>query len=416
MLYCNIALDSMLILFYNPGRMRGTQTVKKVKLVSLPSQFLLTPEKNLTYNGPFLRLCEAAKPSKGQRSRRNRAARAAAGGSSTPFQPARLGPGAHSLPPKPGKPPQSQPYQAQHWRATQVIRRQQKTPSAFLKLPADILAQIILHLNPLDLIYLTQVNTSVRRVLMHRSAGPMWRACIENAGLPTCPLELSEPKYVSTLYLPICSACGGKGEQRLDTYLLVRLCLPCSEQMLVNWETIKPADLQAVVFASTESYRSHKERAEKLRYSLRREVNDARAQMNQLWDSRDAKALQTWVQTRKTELQMRKERGGHIVEFLQTAHRNKLDELRREWVKEAECRLLALGYTLMKEKDLPPQKRGAWRELFHRTDPFTETKWNKLKQRVIDFLKAETNERAQRERKQRLSNRDSALRELFKSL
>ncbi|KAG8723692.1 hypothetical protein FRC09_002137 [Ceratobasidium sp. 395] len=138
--------------------------------------------------------------------------------------------------------------------------------------------------------------------------------------------------------------------------------------------------------------------------------------MNQLWDSRDAKALQTWVQTRKEELQMRKERGGHIVEFLQTAHQNKLDELRREWVKEAECRLLALGYTLMKEKDLPPQKRGAWRELFHRTDPFTETKWNKLKQRVIDFLKAETNERAQRERKQRLSNRDSALCELFKSL
>ncbi|KAG8700175.1 hypothetical protein FRC09_006126 [Ceratobasidium sp. 395] len=63
-------------------------------------------------------------------------------------------------------------------------------PSAFANLPANIIAQVVPHLYPEDVIHLAQVNRSIRKLLMSRSASSMWRACIENNGLPTCPTEL----------------------------------------------------------------------------------------------------------------------------------------------------------------------------------------------------------------------------------
>ncbi|KAG8713957.1 hypothetical protein FRC09_018155 [Ceratobasidium sp. 395] len=80
-----------------------------------------------------------------------------------------------------------------------------------------------------------------------------------------------------------------------------------------------------------------------------------------------------------------------------------------------EHRLLALGYGV-KEEDLPRKKQGTWRGFFNRVDPFTETKWDQLQRRLIDFLEAETKERSEEGQKRCRSSRDSALRERFKHL
>ncbi|QRV73183.1 hypothetical protein RhiJN_01197 [Ceratobasidium sp. AG-Ba] len=47
------------------------------------------------------------------------------------------------------------------------------------------------------------------------------------------------------------------------------------------------------------------------------------------------------------------------------------------------------GYP-QKEEDFPPKKRGQWRNLVNRTDPWTETKWNKFIRNLTKFLEAET--------------------------
>ncbi|KAG8710287.1 hypothetical protein FRC08_017371 [Ceratobasidium sp. 394] len=210
-------------------------------------------------------------------------------GGSTSTTEAHLNRVVHALPPKPVQPGRSglmQPLQTQQRKSTQavstrqtpsnpsprahpkpigptrpqeqrkpaqVVRRQQRTPSAFLRLPADILAQIVPHLDPLDVVHLAWVNTSVRKILMHRSASPMWRACIGNTGLPACPSELSEPRHISVLYVSLCSSCGNREERKPDTYLFVRLCMPCRKNLLVDWSTIEPTKVRDLVLASDRS-------------------------------------------------------------------------------------------------------------------------------------------------------------------
>ncbi|KAG8699869.1 hypothetical protein FRC08_005063 [Ceratobasidium sp. 394] len=353
------------------------------------------------------------KLSKNQRYRRNRAARAAAAaaaaGGSASTQP---NPSVRPLPPKPSKSNQSQSSQTQQRKAIEVSRRQQKTPSAFLKLPADVLAQIVPYLDPLDVIYLARVNRTVRKVLMHKSASSMWRGCIENAGLPVCPPELTEPRYVSILHQPICSACGVREERKPDTYLFVRFCPRCCNEKLVDWRAIEPVELQSVVFASEKSCLKFEWG---LKHSLKQEVEEARARLHELRSSGDQGTLQAWMQGREAEVRVRKERGDLVAKSLEIARQNKANEVKQTWRKQSELRLLALGYT-QKEEDLPRHKQSRWNNFFNRTDDFTETKWERLKLRLVDFIETEAKERPERERKERRSKRDYKLRQLFQSL
>ncbi|KAG8723691.1 hypothetical protein FRC09_002136 [Ceratobasidium sp. 395] len=271
------------------------------------------------------------------------------------------------------------------------VAQQQKTPSGFLKLPAEVFTMVVLYLELLDLIYLAQVNTSIRKLLMHRSASSIWRTCIENAGLPACPVELSEPRYASVLYLPICSACGLKKIHKFDNYLLVRLCQPCSEQILVDWRTIEPTELQALMLASTQSCYSSIEQVHGLKHSLKQEVEYVKTRLCELRSSGTEETLQTWIQSRKEDLEMRKERRDLLLKYFQTTHLNKLNEWKTDWREQVGLRVLALGYNV-KEEDLPVQKREVWRGFFDRTDLFTETKWNDLKHHIVDFLETEAKE------------------------
>ncbi|KAG8690885.1 hypothetical protein FRC08_010320 [Ceratobasidium sp. 394] len=357
---------------------------------------------------------KTAKLGKKQRYRRNRAARAAAtaAGGSASSQLTQPNPSGRPLPPNPGKPNWPQHPQTQQRKTTQAFWRQQRTPSAFLKLPAEILAQVVLYLDPLDLIHLARVNRSVRKVLMHKSASSMWRACIENAGLPVCPRELSEPRYVSILHLPICSACGVGETRRPDTYLLVRLCPRCCNEKLVDWRTIEPAELQDIVFASESSCPKPEPG---LKHSLKQEVEEVRVRLRELQSSGGEGALQAWMQSREAGLRVRKERGDLVAKSLEIARQNKANEMKQTWHKQAELRLQALGYTL-KGEDLPRHKQSSWNGLVSRVDKFTEAKWEKLKPRIIAFAETEAKERPERERKERRSGRDSKLRHLFQSL
>ncbi|KAG9090758.1 hypothetical protein FS749_000310 [Ceratobasidium sp. UAMH 11750] len=312
---------------------------------------------------------EAPKLSKAQRKRRNRAARAAAaaGGSRS---------------------------------------------SAFLKLPAEILAQIVLHLYPEDVIYLAQVNKSIRKVLMSRSAAPMWRACIKNIGLPACPPELSEPRYASLLFQGICSSCGVKHLGVLDTWLLVRLCQDCGKKLLLNWETIEPAEAKQLVLATSPSAGFYGY----ARKCLKRDVDTVKSRLLELQSSDDKDALQVWVQGQIAELQRRQENGRLLTESLQLARNSRITELKQKWREQAERALIALGYSLPKDEDLPVEKRHKWKELMERSTAWTESNWNGHKSKVIQFIRNEENERPARAQKERRAARDTKVRELFNAL
>ncbi|KAG8722689.1 hypothetical protein FRC09_005868, partial [Ceratobasidium sp. 395] len=297
----------------------------------------------------------------------------------------------------------------------QAVRRQQTTPSAFLKIPADILAQIVPRLSPTDVVNLARVNTSVRKVLMHRSANSMWRACIEKAGLPACPPEISEPKYVSVLCLLVCSACGAGENRKPDAYLLVRLCARCRRDKLVDWEAVRPEELQPLVMSSGGS--RFKSEPSTLKHCLKQEVEKARARLDDLRSSGDERAVQAWLESQKAMLQTRNEvkRGDLITQWFEKTRQDKLRAVRDTWRKQVESRLTALGYSLP-DQDFPREKKERYESFFKRVDEFDEFKWNSLKPRIIQLLETETKERPERQRKERRVKREFKLRELLYQL
>ncbi|KAG9092798.1 hypothetical protein FS749_015436 [Ceratobasidium sp. UAMH 11750] len=326
---------------------------------------------------------EVQKLSKGQRKRRNKAARAAAAAAAAGGPASQSNRSAHALFPR---------------------------SSPFSKLPAGIFAQIVPRLYPEDVIHLAQVNKSIRKVLMSRSAAPMWRACIGNNGLPACPPELSEPGYVSLLFQGICSSCGGTHSDLPDAWLFVRLCQRCGEKLLVEWETIEPTEVKQLVLTTDV-------RVGFWRYSkkcLKRDVDSVKSRLLELQSSDDKDALQVWVRTRNAELQRRQENGQLLARSLEVVRNNRSDELKRGWRERAEHALTALGHSLPKEEDLPIEKRHKWRALMEQSS--TESNWNKHQSRIIQFIKNEEKDRPVREQKERRAARDIKLRELYDSL
>ncbi|KAG8688461.1 hypothetical protein FRC09_012892, partial [Ceratobasidium sp. 395] len=287
---------------------------------------------------------------------------------------------------------QAQRAPSQPNNSRQAVRRQQTTPSAFLKIPADILAQIVPNLSPTDVINLARVNTSVRKVLMHRSASSMWRVCIEKAGLP---------------------ACGAREDRKPDAYLLVRLCARCRHDKLVDWNTIEPEELQLLVLSSGGS--RFKSEPPTLKHCLKEEVEKARARLDSLRSSGDERAEQAWLESQKAMLQTRNERGDLITLWFEKTRQDKLQALRDTWRKQAESRLAALGYSLP-DQDFPREKKERYESFFKRVDEFDEYKWNSLKPRIIQLLEAEAKERPERQRKELRYKRESRLRELLSQL
>ncbi|KAF8605519.1 hypothetical protein BDV93DRAFT_490972 [Ceratobasidium sp. AG-I] len=180
---------------------------------------------------------QPAKLSKGQRKRARAAALKAAQATGQPA---------------PSSSKRQQLAQKSQSKSHQVVRPQQPYPNAFLGAPVEVLARIIRLLLPVDVMALARTNTTLRKFLMNRSAGHIWRASIQNVeGLPACPTEICEPLYVSLIYTPACSVCG-KGENRsMDTYLYIRACLRCRNLLVIDWEKIKPPEVQSLVFASS---------------------------------------------------------------------------------------------------------------------------------------------------------------------
>ncbi|KAG8746609.1 hypothetical protein FRC12_014246, partial [Ceratobasidium sp. 428] len=325
---------------------------------------------------------EVVKLSKGQRKRRNRAARAATAAAKGKASD-------QLLPPK---------------------------PSPFLKLHADIFSQIIPNLAPLDVVYLAQVNKSIRRMLMHRSARPMWRACIENmTGLPACPPELSEPQYASLLFQPRCSSCGVKEGRNPDAFLRVRLCPPCHRLLLTDWDKIESEEVQDLVLASGMSC-NRNQRKRGLELSLKHEVEAVTTRLNKLKSSDDTEALQSWLRSRDEELDEQEKHADLVIKFFRAARRAKRKELTPKWREQVKSKLLELGH-LKKEIDVHQREKGStWMSFVSRAEVWTEEKWNRLKPAFVNFIESDAQKRAQRERERNQAFRNVILWGLYDDL
>ncbi|KAF8896760.1 hypothetical protein CPB84DRAFT_1781778 [Gymnopilus junonius] len=99
----------------------------------------------------------------------------------------------------------------------------------FFNLPLDIVFEICSQLEPVDLLSLSRVSKSFRSFLLDRSSVSIWRRVLDGfRGMPKCPVDLTEPQYISLLYDDFCMGCGStRGNIRPDYVLRLRLCQGC---------------------------------------------------------------------------------------------------------------------------------------------------------------------------------------------
>ncbi|KDQ51100.1 hypothetical protein JAAARDRAFT_185355 [Jaapia argillacea MUCL 33604] len=115
-----------------------------------------------------------------------------------------------------------------------AARKRAGTLALLPNLPLDVLFEIFSHLLPFDVLTLARTAKDLRRLLMHRTARPIWKATFKNIiHFPECADDLSEPQYVNLAFSPHCHNCLANGVDKVDWFLRVRFCVECAKKCLL---------------------------------------------------------------------------------------------------------------------------------------------------------------------------------------
>ncbi|KAJ3498537.1 hypothetical protein NLJ89_g10209 [Agrocybe chaxingu] len=105
-------------------------------------------------------------------------------------------------------------------------------PQDISHLPNELLFEIFEKLHPLDLYHLCQTSKDLRKLLLNGEAfSHVWKAAYENyPTLPSCPQDVSLPKWTSLLFGPdSCDMCGAEYAMT-DIAFRARYCDNCMDE------------------------------------------------------------------------------------------------------------------------------------------------------------------------------------------
>ncbi|KAI5894873.1 uncharacterized protein SCHCODRAFT_02726913 [Schizophyllum commune H4-8] len=103
--------------------------------------------------------------------------------------------------------------------------------AAFKELPVDVLYEILLLLNPQDLLAFARTNKYLQAILVHSECRFVWKAVRERVGYPAPREALYEYWWASLLFgRKICQICGSSPVKNIDWYLLKRVCTRCKDE------------------------------------------------------------------------------------------------------------------------------------------------------------------------------------------
>ncbi|KZS95262.1 hypothetical protein SISNIDRAFT_360314 [Sistotremastrum niveocremeum HHB9708] len=113
--------------------------------------------------------------------------------------------------------------------SSSVDRREHLTGiHQLLDIPQDIFFLIASSLEPLDILHLARVCSSLRNTLLSRGARSFWRAARANVdGLPECPIDIPEPVYTRLIFEKDCFLCGRSRAMTVEYSMGKRYCRPC---------------------------------------------------------------------------------------------------------------------------------------------------------------------------------------------
>ncbi|KAI4518067.1 hypothetical protein K525DRAFT_260037 [Schizophyllum commune Loenen D] len=119
-------------------------------------------------------------------------------------------------------------------------RRTRKRASRLLRMPLDIIYEILARLAPQDLLSMSRVTKAFRGMLLDRaSAQTIWRNALARVpGLPPPPKGMSEPRLVYLIYGTNCQFCGSSRKADACFSARMRLCPICVKMRFVEYEDV----------------------------------------------------------------------------------------------------------------------------------------------------------------------------------
>ncbi|CAE6436703.1 unnamed protein product [Rhizoctonia solani] len=284
-------------------------------------------------------------------------------------------------------------------------------------MPLDIFIEIATYLLPIDVIHMARLTKSTRSMLMHRSSIHVWHASMRNIpNLPDCPPDLSEPYFLSLVFLNACSACGQSTRTKLDETLRVRLCGPCRSEHLVYGADV-PRELDELLHWSSK-LKPPKGRLGD--YTLRADYEAIKVEHKQI-KAKSKKAVKEWTKEKEVINGRRQNEAAALTRFMEAMEMDRqseqADTSKARW-KEIQRRLREMGWE-PKDMDFTnawSTKTRQWRTIVVQPKPITDRVWAHLIPKLVPLLEINRNERLRVESRARKRTRGDHLKGLMDSL
>ncbi|CAE6412779.1 unnamed protein product [Rhizoctonia solani] len=189
----------------------------------------------------------------------------------------------------------------------QPHKKQAGNLEKFIHIPMDIFTEIASHLFPIDIISLSHSSKLFRNLLMRRSSRHIWVGAMRNVqGLPPCPFDMSEPRYLVLLFSKYCTGCGQTITYGVYQELRMRLCIPCRNVHLVTLNSL-PLELKGLLHKGATRPKSPSRciRPYPTLYTIKEEVNEIEEKVKELEQAGDQVALEAWKNKRKKAVHAR---------------------------------------------------------------------------------------------------------------
>ncbi|EUC59831.1 hypothetical protein RSOL_325090 [Rhizoctonia solani AG-3 Rhs1AP] len=300
------------------------------------------------------------------------------------------------------------------------VRGKQGRLAGLMNMPIDIFTEITSYLLPVDIISLSRSNKFFRNMLMHRSSIHIWHETMRNVeGLPPCPPNLSEPQYLTLLFVKTCSKCGKAARGKLEGELRMRLCGTCRNEYLVPIEEV-PATIRGYVPRTGWIIVPGSKRDSSDRYALSEDVVRLVVEYDRKKRLVDKSGLEAWCKEKAKSAEQEQKEARTLSGFSDSIDRNRekeLDALKKARCSEIERRVKELGWT---QKDIPIGWRSetyrAWNILVNQPRPLTERIWINIQPKLVVLLETNRVERLEKERQYRKIGRQNHLLQFFMEL
>ncbi|GJE86898.1 hypothetical protein PsYK624_029810 [Phanerochaete sordida] len=138
-------------------------------------------------------------------------------------------------------------------------RRRRGKLAGLTELPIDVIIEVVMHLNPGDLLSLARTTKAFRDLLMRKSSAFLWKAARENLeDYPSCPEDMNEPGLASFLYTNYCSSCLKPNVKWIYWEVRARYCKACAaalDERLYRNLRLSTVVKEGVPFTATERNR-----------------------------------------------------------------------------------------------------------------------------------------------------------------